>query len=154
MTIEQRLAHDLGTTRDPHLAVWLLRDGTLVNGSVEGHQRDVDHHEIGSYFNRSNRETPGSSAIYVAKFERRGNVRWGCSPYGYWAELSGPPSQQTLDVLARHFLRASRAGIETCVVRRTRRGTGAQTDIHGFLRYAARYTNLDVPDVDAPLDDT
>lgn len=145
MTIEQRLVRDLGTTNDSRLAVWLLRDGTLVNGSVEGRQRDVDHHEIGSYFTPSVRATPGSSAIYISKFERRGNVRWGCSEYGYCAELLGPPSQAVVDTLAPRFLSAAHAGVETCIIRRTRRGTTTTTNVYEFLEYVARHTSLDVP---------
>lgn len=68
MTIEQRLIKELGTTDDPVFAVWLLRDGTYVNGTIEGHQRDIDHHEISAFYRPSKRQQPGGWGLYVYKF--------------------------------------------------------------------------------------
>lgn len=145
MTIEERLLRDQGTTEDPHLAIWLLKDGTLVNGSIEGRQRDVDHHEIGQYFKKSKFQEPGSSLIYIKKFERRGNVRWGCSETGYWAELRATPTQEQFNTIVKHFTDAARNRIDNCVVIFTRRGRKIQTDVYGLMNHVERYTNLTVP---------
>lgn len=99
MTIEKRLVHDLGVTTNPEHAVWLLTDGTLVNGSHEGRQRDVDHHEIGSYFKKSKKETGYDPYLYMAKFMRRGNIRWGCSETGLAVEFIKMPTRHQLDVM-------------------------------------------------------
>ena len=94
MTIEQRLLADLGATTIPDFAVWLLKDGTLVNGSHEGYQRDIDHHEIGQYFKHSKYHVPGSSTLYLRKFMRRGNIRISCSDCGLCAEYAVTPSDE------------------------------------------------------------
>ncbi len=103
MTIEQRLVKDLGTTDIPELAVWMLKDGTLVNGSYEGHQRDVDHHEIGYYFKPSIHAEPGDSYIYILKFMRRGNIRVGCSESGYYMETRTPPTEGQWKIIQRMY---------------------------------------------------
>lgn len=68
MTIEEKVLKEYGRTDDPVLSVWMLRDGTLVNGSCEGFQRDIDHHQIISFFSPSRKEDPGSPELYVKKF--------------------------------------------------------------------------------------
>lgn len=92
MKIEDRLVRDLGLTTNPEHAVWLLKDGTLVNGSYEGHQRDVDHHEISSYFKKSKREIGYMPRLYIDKFLRRGNIRWGCSSEALTVEFTKIPT--------------------------------------------------------------
>lgn len=65
MKIKDRLVQRYGLTDNFIFSVWMLRDGRLVNGSYEGHQRDVDHHEIEDFFKPSKLESPGSSYIYM-----------------------------------------------------------------------------------------
>lgn len=81
MTIEERLVKRYGSTDDPGLAVWLLKDGTLVNGSYGGHQRDVDHHEISDFYHQTGNGCAryGGDSYYIHKFMRRGNIRWHCT---------------------------------------------------------------------------
>lgn len=88
MTIEERLIKDLGTTSRPELAVWMTKDGTLVNGSHDGIRRDVDHHEISHYYKKSKYDDGGSSTLYIRKFMRRGNIRMGCHEAAYIMELA------------------------------------------------------------------
>lgn len=136
MTIEQRVLKEYGTTWNPVLAVWMLRDGTYVNGSIEGFRRDRDHHEINAFFKSSKRQTPGSNGIYVTKFMNRGNIRVGCSEAGYCFEFTKTPSQEQLDRICEEI----RNGLEVCVARPVKRRTEWQTGWR-FLEYVARYAN-------------
>lgn len=145
MTIEQRLLHDHGVTTEPVLAVWMLRDGTMINGSYCGRQRDVDHHEIGQYFKRSKFQDPGSSAIYIKKFMRRGNIRYGCSSCAFCIELAVTPSQAQFDRICEHMLHAWRNRLQTCVGRPGKNGViyGTFWEYIGHIR---RYTDLCIPE--------
>ena len=146
MTIEQRLVKDLGTTTDPTLAVWMLRDGTYVNGSYEGHQRDVDHHEISRYYRRSKRHIPGSYGIYVYKFMARGNIRVGCSDSGWCYELGCVPSREQADQLYKAIINARKWETEAYFGRNPR---GSEKPIWesdtDFLWYLNRYTDYYPP---------
>lgn len=142
MTIEQKMLHDYGTTGVPELCMWLLRDGTMVNGSWEGHQRDVDHREVSQYFKRSKREDPGSAAIYIYKFERRGNIRVTCSDFGYGFELYGPPSREQLAVIFRCAAIARRNSIPVYIDRRIDMHRRRGEDLEQFRAYLRRYTGL------------
>ncbi len=143
MTIEEKLVRDCGLTEDPCMGVWLLRDGRLVNGSHEGFQRDIDHHEIGQYFKRSKFEEPGTNGIYMLKFMRRGNIRWGCSEFGYCVEHVGPPSHEQFLRIRKHMLDAMDAGIDTGVGRRVAPGRTVYMPYLEWLRkYVRPYTRL------------
>lgn len=96
MKIEERLVCKMGLTNNPIMGLWLLTDGTLINGSFEGHQRDVDHRDIGEYFKKS-KEDRTSGSLYMDKFMRRGNIRWGCSDYGLTIEFHKTPTGEQLD---------------------------------------------------------
>lgn len=117
MTIEQRLLKDWGTTGDPRMATWMLADGTLVNGSHEGRQRDVDHREINEYYKPSKRAVPGSGMLYVLKFMRRGNVRVCCNDYCYGVEMIKPPTRSQFEKIAAIMRRAELYGVDTHVDR-------------------------------------
>lgn len=139
MTIEQRLVRDNGTTDGPELAVWLLADGTWVNGSKEGRQRDVDHHEIGQYFKPSKHAEPGSAYLYMLKFMRRGNIRVGCGGGYAFAEMRVPPTEAQARELIRHFAKLSRYGVDCMIERRSGKGDRVHMDVDGFKAYVRRY---------------
>ena len=142
MTIEQRLIKDYGTTDGPALAVWMLRDGTYINGTIEGFQRDVDHHEISQYFKRSKHIAPGSYTGYVYKFMRRGNIRIGCSDSGWCFEMATVPLRKQANELYQAIIDAKRCGTKACFGRnpRTRSATIWESDID-FIKYLNRYTD-------------
>lgn len=142
MTIEQRLVHDLGTTGCPELAVWLLKDGTWVNGSHEGHQRDVDHHEIGSYFKPSKFAQPGESNLYMRKFMRRGNIRVGCGQGYAFAEMAVPPTRRQAEELLRKYEKLAWYGADVLIERRNTKGELVKMDIAGFRSYVERRLGL------------
>lgn len=129
MTIEERLVHDLSTTEHPGLAVWLLADGRFVNGSHEGHQRDVDHHEIGSYFKKSKKEKGNDPRLYMEKFMRRGNMRWGFSDCGLVLEFMKTPTANQLDTIFTWCLHVQVAVMYG----------GEWHDLAWFLDYVKRY---------------
>ena len=142
MTIEQRLLRDYGETDVPELATWMLADGTMINGTVEGRQRDVDHRCISEYFKRSKFENPGSAGIYLRKFMRRGNIRLCCSDCGYCVELRATPTLKQLWKLRKIMNAATRNGIETMVEWRTRNNSRKCASWPGYLDHLARYTTL------------
>lgn len=153
MTIEQRLLHDCGETDDPMMAVWMLRDGTLVNGSYEGYQRDIDHHEIGAYFKRSKFEDPGSNYLYILKFMRRGNIRMSGSNCDLCFELVGPPSQAQWTAIQRCALMARRAGLPMFIERCTGPYQHRGQTFADFAAYISRYTNLNTAVCPSLLDE-
>lgn len=142
ITIEEKLLKQYGTTDDPELCVWMLKDGTMINGSYEGFQRDIDHRCVSEHFRPSKFEDPGSALIYVKKFMRRGNIRYGCSGFGYTIELTQPPTQEQFAKIQKHMRYATSNGIDTCI---TRYGTKRRRICETWRQYTAylmRYTGL------------
>lgn len=119
MTIEERLVKSRGITDRPEFADWMLTDGRMTNGSYEGHQRDIDHAEINEFFKPSKLETPGSGAIYIKKFMRRGNIRMGVSPFGYCFAYAKTPTRMQLNKLIPGLLDAVYAKTDTYIARHT-----------------------------------
>lgn len=142
MTVEERLVHDHGLTRIPEFAVWMLSDGTMVNGSKEGYQRDVDHHEIGEYYKKSKFEDIGSSAVYVRKFMNRGNIRISCSENGYCIETRKTPTAAQFKTLSEIMNEARTYRINTYVDYHPCRTKTKATTWQGYVRHLKRYTNL------------
>lgn len=96
MTIEERAEKAWGLTNNPVCAIYMLKNGNLLNGSFEGRQRDRDHREIGYFYKQSTRQQPGDSSIYIYKFMRRGNLRVGCHETGFIIELLTTPTEEQL----------------------------------------------------------
>ena len=91
MTIEERMIQAWGTTDTPELAIYLLPDGTFVNGSYCGFQRDRDHRDINEFFKPSIRQ---DHDVYIEKAMYRGNIRVMCDTQGYWFELAKTPTRK------------------------------------------------------------
>lgn len=139
MTIEQKALREWGPTDDPFRAIWILRDGTLVNGCMGGCVRDVDHAEIGQFFKRSVYEDPGSNWIYIKKFMRRGNVRMSMEGTAYF-ELAVPPTRQQWAAMGRCFAAARREGKDIAIERMGRRpGCGRLYNRESYIGYLSRY---------------
>lgn len=98
----------------------MLKDGTLVNGSYEGFQRDIDHHEINQFYHISKKASPGTGYIYIKKFMNRGNIRVGCSSHGYTFEMRVPPTKQQFKRLVMYANEANNRGIEICFGRHSK----------------------------------
>lgn len=146
MTIEERLLKDLGATTSPILAVWMLRDGTYVNGSYEGNQRDVDHHEISGYYKPSKRQQPGEYEIYIHKFMNRGNIRVGCNECGWCYQMTRKPSREQADALYKAIMDARKHKTQAYFSRYSRKTnqTNWESDFD-FLEYLNRYTDYYPP---------
>lgn len=144
MKIEDRLVQQYGLTDNFIFSVWMLRDGRLINGSYEGHQRDVDHHKIENFFKPSKLESPGSSYIYIKKFMNRGNIRMGCSACGHFIEFTKPPSQKQLNKLSELIRFADRNEQEIGFKRYNKKHQPITENAAGFIRYISRHTNLDI----------
>lgn len=145
MTIEQKLKWDYGTTDDARLCQWMLADGTMINGSVEGHQRDVDHHEINQYYKTGIRETYDNGGLYIIKFMRRGNIRVSCSYSGFCFDMIGPPTQAQLDTMTQQFRIALRNCIPIFIACRKRQQPERESTgytLLKYLKYLERYTRL------------
>ena len=146
MTIEQRLVKDYGLTDNPIFAVWMLRDGTYVNGSIEGFQRDIDHHEINVYYKQPKDQSVFDSR-YVYKFMRHGNIRVGCSDYGWCYELAVMPSKEQVAQLCDAIIMAKNFGTKANFGRNPRdtENTVWETDID-FISYLNHYSDYHLPD--------
>lgn len=144
MTIEQRLIAKCGLTNDFYLSLWMLKNGQLVNGSYEGHQRDIDHHEIGEFFKPSKRQTPGSSYIYIRKFMNRGNIRMGCSPCGCCVEFTKIPTQEQFNMLQRLANFAYDNGLPIQFTRHSNARGTIRESTKAFVWYTQQYTHLKI----------
>ena len=142
MTIEERLQEKYGTTAIPEFASWLLNDGTLINGTRDGWQRDIDHHEIGEFFKRSKFEDLGSSYIYIKKFMRRGNIRMCCGTTDYCCEIWGTPTMEQFKTLKRVFASARQRMCRTYVDWHSKSENRYSGSWAEYLRWLYRYSNL------------
>lgn len=137
--IEQMLIDELGTTDDPELAVWLTRDGRLINGSREGRQRDLDHRHIQDCY-------PGLDAnAAIERFMRRGNVRMGCGAGSFAFEFVVPLSESQMWYLvpwARHYAHSGRKS-DFCAIRHSRKARRCE-DPWKFLFYIAKHMRQNV----------
>lgn len=140
MTIEKRALRLWGEAVSPETAIWILKDGTLVNGCMGGSVRDVDHAEIGQFFRPSKFQDPGSNYIYIKKFIRRGNVRMSMDGHDAFFELAGIPTQAQWRAMGRCFAAARRLGKDVCIERMGRTpGTGRAYSREEYVRHLARY---------------
>ena len=78
-TIEERAKIAWGTTEVPQFAVYMLTDGTMLNGSFGGFQRDRDHREINEFMPHINNGKPYEGYPYIRRFMNRGNIRMSCN---------------------------------------------------------------------------
>ena len=140
MTIEQRALKLWGPARDPGSAIWILADGTLINGCMGSGVRDVDHAEIGQFFKPSKFQDPGSNWIYIKKFIRRGNVRMSFSQCEAFFEFAKTPSPAQWQAMGRCFVAARREGLPVRLERMGRvPGTGKCYTVQEYVRHLARY---------------
>lgn len=70
-TIEERAIKEWGTTEVPQFAVYMLKNGEMLNGSYEGFQRDRDHREINEFM-YSTKNSKYSGYPYIYRFMKNG----------------------------------------------------------------------------------
>lgn len=136
-SVETKLQQEHGLTDDINLAVWMLRDGSLINGSYDGNQRDVDHREIVEYY-------PGLSFDEaIARFMRRGNIRMGFGDAGPCFEFLVPPSEEQLRILVPWAHWAVRHKTDFCAIRHAR-GNRICENPWQFLYYVSKWMHRNV----------
>lgn len=91
--IEERAKKFFGETEIFEFAGYLLEDGTMLNFSHEGYQRDEDHRVIGEFYSKAS----GTEAL--CKFMRRGNIRCSCNSGSFCFEFSKFPTKKQWQVL-------------------------------------------------------
>lgn len=138
MTIEQRLVARFGVTDDMGVAVWMLRDGTMVNGSYEGFQRDVDHAEIRQFYKVPKEDWYGNAIKYIRKFIRRGNIRMGCSGNDVSFQFAVPPTDEQLLRLVPACHAARRGHGDVMVARNVKAHETNWMDYREFTDYLSR----------------
>lgn len=96
--IEERAKKIFGETNVFEFAGYILEDGTMLNFSYGGYQRDEDHRIIGEFYSKAS----GTEAL--CKFMRRGNIRCSCNKDNYCFEFAKAPTEKQWQVL-RHAAR-------------------------------------------------
>lgn len=141
MTIEERAIKLFGITDNPTLALYMTKEGILINGSYEGYQRDRDHRDISQFFKRSKREQLGASGIYIYKFMNRGNIRMGCSSVGFIMNILTTPTEEQLLKLLKLSSIADRYQIEfgIGVVNRKNFNKVRYMSMYEYIEYLIRY---------------
>ncbi len=144
MKLDQKVLGHYGATDDIVLASWMLPDGTLVNGSREGNQRDFDHRDIQQFY-------PSLSGYEaVQAFMRHGAVRMGCDAGLISFEFTRPLStgqKSRLGALAMAALAASALSgnaPQFCAIRYGRKGRRTCEDAPAFAAYLANYCRFNI----------
>lgn len=114
--IEERAKTYFGTTHNLEFAGYILEDGSLLNFSHEGFQRDCDHREIGQFFSKA------QSTEAMLKFMRRKNIRCINSKTGYRFEYIAMPTDAQIAVMRAAYYKAYRNGIEFLIEKDNSRG--------------------------------
>lgn len=95
--IEERARKVFGETDIFEFAGYMLEDGTMLNFSYGGYQRDEDHRIIGQFFEKAQ----GYEAIM--KFMRRGNIRCSCGDFGYMFSFIKEPTGEQMRTMLRAY---------------------------------------------------
>ena len=102
--IEERARKVFGETDIFEFAGYMLEDGTMLNFSHEGYQRDEDHRIIGQFFEKAQ----GYDAIM--KFMRRGNIRCSCGSFGYMFSFIKEPTGEQMRTMLRAYDQSGDSG--------------------------------------------
>ena len=78
-TIEERAIKEWGTTEVPQFAIYMLKNGEMLNRSYEGFQRDRDHREINEFMPCVKNGKHYEGYPYIFRFLNRGNIRMNCN---------------------------------------------------------------------------
>ena len=129
--IEERAKKFFGLTDIFEFSGYLLEDGTMLNFSYEGHQRDIDHRDIGQFFKKAD----GTTALL--KFMHRGNIRTMCDSFGFRFEIIKTPTPKQIYTLKKAYLIAIKEGIDFLIEKDNKTGKSIKcfNDISSFLNY-------------------
>lgn len=127
--IEERAKKLFGLTNIFEFAGYMLEDGTMLNFSYGGYQRDEDHRIIGQFYKKAQ----GTQAL--GKFMRRGNIRMMCHPNYYYLEFAKPPTTEQISRIKEIEKDAHKLGYEFLLEKNDRKGRIAKsyTSIYQYL---------------------
>lgn len=114
--IEERMRKAFGETKIFEFAGYLLEDGSMLNFSHEGHQRDMDHRDVNQFF----KNAQGTEVLM--KLMRRGNVRVMCGRDSYCFEYIKPLTRAQKNVILEAAENAENLGYPFTLERSDRNG--------------------------------
>lgn len=114
--IEEKARRMFGETDIFQFAGYILEDGTMLNFSYGGYQRDEDHRIIGQFFSKAQ----GTEALL--KFMRRGNVRVMCHNNSYCFEYMGKLTRAQKSVIMEAAKEAETMNIDFMLEKDNRAG--------------------------------
>ena len=79
-TIEERAISEWGITNVPQFAIYMLKNGEMINGSYEGFQRDRDHREINEFM-PCVKNVIGSYIKYTYDFLHQYYIQFDSNPF-------------------------------------------------------------------------
>lgn len=97
--VQKKALRVFGTTDDFGLAGYIAPDGSLLNFSHEGRQRDIDHREVGDLFQAGDypEDEPGNNRNAMLRLLSLGFIRIGTAS----ADLMAYPTDEQKKMLAR-----------------------------------------------------
>lgn len=110
ITIEAKAKRTWGTTEVPQFATYMLQDGTMLNGTYGGHQRDIDHRQIAEVMYITSKKTY-DGLPYVRRFMARGNIRMNCNSNSINLQFWKAPSRDQWITLRDIFKEAKELGL-------------------------------------------
>lgn len=111
ITIEKKAKKTWGTTEVPQFATYMLQDGTMLNGTYGGYQRDIDHRQIVEVmYITSKKKYDGLP--YVRRFMARGNIRMNCNSNSINLQFWKIPSRDQWITLQTILKEAEELGLQ------------------------------------------
>lgn len=133
-SIEQRAIKEYGLTEVYYFALYMLIDGTMLNGSYEGYQRDEDHRNIGCFFNYKTHIDKYDMKVEnyepwqnIVRFINRGNIRMSCSSQRFGIEFHKLPTRAQWEQIKKMSQEAYKMDIEFIIERADSQGNIRQT---------------------------
>ena len=140
-SIENRAKKYYGLTDRFQLAGYLLTDGTMLNFSDEGYQRDQDHRNIGYFYKKAS----GNNAL--RKFLKRGNIRIMCHGKDYNFEYYRLPTKEQFQQLQRayfEFLRNMNTDSSFCIEKEIHTNIYNHYAFETFCNHISKYVDYKV----------
>lgn len=110
-TIEDKAINLLGTTEVPRLALYMLLNGTMLNGSYDGFYRNVDHRQIAEVMYITSKKIY-DGLPYVRRFMARGNIRMNCNTNSINLQFWKVPSRDQWMTLQTILKEAEELGLQ------------------------------------------
>ncbi len=140
-SIEERARKVFGETEYFELAGYLLRNGSMLNFSYGGYQRDEDHRIIGQFYSKAQ----GTEAL--RKFMRRGNIRCMCSNYDFCFEFDKLPTREQFEMLNKAHSLAIRNALDFRIERECKNKKYRVFTWDSFCDYLRKYADYYVPEI-------